>query len=189
MSIGPLDLSTIVAVQSRSKVYVMTDPTLGRVCIKEGPSELLALARHEFRVLQILNGIVGIPTPFAILENNANVAVNRVSEGEATTSNNYLVTTFLKGAPLHKLFYQFPQFPVSMAATVFSRVAAIMKQVHGRGVVHGDIKLPNILLLASANPAVALVDFGSSTIVIDSHSSIGPPAEACSTMHTRAFLF
>ena len=70
-----------------------------------------------------------------------------------------LVLELVEGGDLrHRLRVEGP-LPPAVAADVVAQVAGALAYVHGRGVVHGDVKPGNILVPADGGP-VRLADFG-----------------------------
>jgi serine/threonine protein kinase len=194
LTVSDLDLSTVVALQARTTVYVMSHAS-GRICVKRSLPEIVRLTEHEFAVLQHLDGVAGIPRAFgAVFCESSLIAESGTnkSESDVLPGTSFLLTTFFKAAPLNKLFYVSPRFPLATAATIFLHVAQIMSEVHARGVVHCDLKLSNILLNASeehdeaqhTSVPVVVVDFASAITV--SNGVKLPPNESCCTMHIRA---
>ncbi|PWU94093.1 putative protein kinase [Trypanosoma cruzi] len=78
-----------------------------------------------------------------------------------------LVTQFVKAASLDRFFYSFPVLRWSIAVQVAHQVANVLQHVHSKGVVYGDLKLPNVLLGSEGH--VWLVDFASAVIL---HSGV-----------------
>ncbi len=70
-----------------------------------------------------------------------------------------LVLAFVDGADLRRRLHADGPLPPAVAADVVAQIADALGYVHGRGVVHGDIKPGNILVPADGS-AVRLADFG-----------------------------
>ncbi len=188
MLLSELDLSTVVTVQTHTKIFVMSHKSLGRVCVKQSSPEMLQVAMHEHLVLRALEGVSGVPRVFGLVVEERDGATNAHRNAPNVS---YLLSSFFKAAPLHRLFYLSPRFSVPTAATIFKCVANILGEVHAKGVVHCDLKLPNILLKAQSISDEEVID-GNSVVVVDFGSAIlvngpkMPPNEACCTLHTRA---
>jgi serine/threonine-protein kinase len=63
------------------------------------------------------------------------------------------------GEDLRKRLRRDGPVPPAVAANVVSQVAAVLTYLHGRGIVHGDVKPGNVLVPADGGP-VRLADFG-----------------------------
>jgi len=74
----------------------------------------------------------------------------------------YLTMTFLNGEPLSALLKTRPWNEIS-AATVVSKVARGLAEVHRSGMIHRDLKLSNIILLPQGEPVIT--DFGLARLV------------------------
>jgi serine/threonine protein kinase len=72
--------------------------------------------------------------------------------------------------------------PVSMVQHIAARVVGLLRALHTARVVHGDLKLPNILL--STSGTVHLVDFGSSVVLSSESCRVKDFLQ--STLHHRA---
>lgn len=152
----------MVASQALTKVFMMQHPQHGRVCLKQADAKGFTLLKQELDILKLLEGIDGVPTGFDALSDE---------------THSYLIESFFKAAPLHKLFFQFPRFPIPLAAMCFRQVGEILKKIHNMEIVHRDIKLPNILL--SSKGIVYVVDFGHA-------SPAGKISGPWGTKHVRA---
>lgn len=74
-----------------------------------------------------------------------------------------LVTQFVKAVSLDRLFRSFPVINWSVVMGVVWQVATVLQHIHKKGVVYGDLKLPNVLVGASGH--VWLVDYASAVEV------------------------
>ncbi|RNF07586.1 protein kinase [Trypanosoma rangeli] len=74
-----------------------------------------------------------------------------------------LVTQFVKAASIDRFFHTFRVLRWSVAVQVAHQVASVLQHVHSKGVVYGDLKLPNVLLGDGGH--VWLVDFASAVVV------------------------
>ncbi len=89
------------------------------------------LMRREARALVALDGVVGVP-------------------GLIRVDRNRLEREYLDGAPMHRARPRDAEY--------FRRAMRLLRQLHGRGVVHNDLaKEPNILVIDGGHPA--FVDF------------------------------
>ncbi len=94
-----------------------------------------ALVRREFSVLRHLEGIPGIPRAYAILERRA------------------LLLEYVEGKTLGK--FKAGDLP----DRVFERLCATVRAMHGRGVVHLDLRQKKNILVAGDRPW--LLDFAN----------------------------
>ncbi|MGZ8262656.1 MAG: protein kinase domain-containing protein [Burkholderiales bacterium] len=74
----------------------------------------------------------------------------------------YYVMEYLEGETLDKLVAQHGAMPVARAIHVVRQVCAALREAHGRGLVHRDIKPHNIMLChrGAEYDVVKLLDFG-----------------------------
>jgi serine/threonine-protein kinase len=92
--------------------------------------------------------------------------VSVVDYGEDPAFGAYMVMELVDGTPLLEAFE--PPCSVKRALDVLAQLADVLDHVHKRGVVHGDIKAENVLLvMEAAGPrrrhVVRLIDFGLAT--------------------------
>jgi serine/threonine protein kinase len=94
-----------------------------------------------------------------------------VDFGEDEQFGPFMVMELLEGVRLdYKLRHDGPLAP-RVAYEVMDQIAEALRYVHGRGVVHGDIKSENILLLRSERRRVAkLLDFGLARLTHAEHA-------------------
>lgn len=153
----------VVALQSTSAVYKMKATSA-----EELPIALKCVGsvggqksiEHEWSVLQHLAGVGNI-TEAVSLRFNVVTSEEVFPKGEALKT--ILVQRFFKAAPLNKLFCMFPTIDESIVKMVVHQLVTILDEVHQRGVVYVDLKLPNILLRKDG--VIKLVDFGSSVVL------------------------
>lgn len=88
-----------------------------------------------------------------------------VDFGEDDRLGAFMVMEFLQGEPLAKLLHREKQLSIRHACEIVQQVAEALHYIHGKGIVHCDIKTENILL--TELPAtkrrklqVKLLDFG-----------------------------
>lgn len=109
--------------------YYRSKNALARSVI--GPS----LVKREYRILKLLEGVVGVPRAYAVLEGAA------------------LVTEFVAGKTIGKFR------PGELPASVFDALARTVASMHERGVAHLDLRQKkNILITPDHRPY--LIDFG-----------------------------
>jgi serine/threonine-protein kinase len=88
-------------------------------------------------------------------------AVVRVRDLLATDGQYILVLDLVNGLDLRRRLRADGPLPPAVAADVVAQIADALSYVHGRGIVHGDIKPSNILVPVDGTP-VRLTDFGVS---------------------------
>jgi len=73
----------------------------------------------------------------------------------------FLAMEFIEGTDVRKLLNDNGPLPVVRALMIIKQCADAMAYVHGKGIVHRDLKLENIMLVDEPEPdTVKLVDFG-----------------------------
>jgi serine/threonine-protein kinase len=120
--------------------YALKVVPAGRRADPRYPDQL----KHEFRVARLLDH-PNITRVYAL-------EVRRDWLFRATAVR--LLVEFAPGRALDRV----PPLPVGCALRVFERVASALEHMHGRGVVHADIKPGNLLFDAACG--VKLIDFG-----------------------------
>ncbi|MEO0563268.1 MAG: serine/threonine-protein kinase [Chloroflexota bacterium] len=79
----------------------------------------------------------------------------------------FIEMELLPNGSLHDLFHVPNVFRLSRASELLKGVAAGLDYAHGRGIIHRDIKLGNVLLAEDNVPK--LVDFGLARAVFETH--------------------
>jgi serine/threonine protein kinase len=188
---APLTFDDIVSLQSTSSVYKMLshsgDSAFALKCVAaNGGTKSL---EREWDVLLHLRGVKNITEAFALRKD---VATTEDIFPVEDRSKTVLVQRFFKAAPVHKLFSMFSHLDEAIVRRTIAQVIIILNDIHLRGVVYVDLKLPNILL--AKDGVVKLVDFGSS-VVLAQHQLDGREADGCQfprepflhgTVHVRA---
>src|SRR5712692_2650486 len=154
-----------------SRVARADDPMIGRVvAIKLFPAKMAEGAARELFLREAR--VVGqISHPFII-------ALHDMGIDEAT-STPYLVMEFVEGVPLDRQLEK-GSIPFPRACAWAGDVATALAVAHRKGVIHGDVKPANILILADNH--VKLTDFGMARLA--SHDKgdsplLGTPAYWC----------
>jgi serine/threonine protein kinase len=75
--------------------------------------------------------------------------------------NSYLVLQFMAGGSLHDIIHlsQIGSLPPQLAKFYYAYILTAITFIHSQDIIHGDLKLRNILLGADGYPV--LTDFGS----------------------------
>ena len=94
-----------------------------------------------------------------LLAQLAHPSVPQVHDLVAAHGALFLVQELCEGIDLLDVLAQVPKLPWPVAMAVFLQVARVLGLVHGKGIVHGDIKPGNLILTRSGR--VKLIDFGS----------------------------
>ena len=98
--------------------------------------------------------------------------------GQLADGRMYLLMEHVQGIELGTWLDAHGTMPFDRCLAVLKQVASAVDYLHLKGIVHGDIKPANILVDASANDFVKLVDFGiaSNTTRNDRRGVLGTPA-------------
>ena len=83
----------------------------------------------------------------------------------------YYVMDFIDSGSLEDLIKSGESVPVARAIEVFRDIATGLMHLHGKGVLHCDLKPGNVLLDQDGNPRLA--DFGQSRLKTDNSSALG----------------
>jgi len=85
----------------------------------------------------------------------------------------YYTMDLLTGESLADYLDQNDFLPVEQALPIFRQICAGLSYAHDRGIIHRDIKPPNIMLLEGSQRVVKIVDFGIAKLSIDGHPGQG----------------
>ncbi|RNF12604.1 protein kinase [Trypanosoma conorhini] len=183
------DYGTVVAALSRTVVFKQNRHPrypAGPVALKvtAGPSPLLPATcqqdtspaagpagdgathptLHEARIYARVCPHPSIPAFVECVEDSFDTSRFRAEERQCGVQRlPVLVTQFVKAASVDRFFHTFRVLRWSVAVRVAHQVASVLRHVHSKGVVYGDLKLPNVLLGGKGD--VWLVDFASATVV------------------------
>ena len=80
--------------------------------------------------------------------------------GEMDDDTPYMLMELVPGIDLGEWLDRHPSLSVKRALRILRQVACAIDHLHGQGIVHRDIKPPNIIVDPDANDAVKLLDFG-----------------------------
>lgn len=127
----------------QANTYVFSDDSR-RLVVKTplgwGPASLIRrrMLQNEYRAYGCLAGMGGIPVCYGLLKNR------------------YLVLEYVAGVPFAEARLEDPEF-------FFNALLQLIKEMHRKGVAHGDLKKKdNILVVDGRHPVV--VDFGVAII-------------------------
>ena len=101
----------------------------------------------------------------------------------STQGTIYLVMEYLDGENLNTLAERGPMVPGAIAA-IGSQIADALEAMHGAGVIHGDVKPDNVVVLYEQGiagwPRIKVIDFGVSKFLdkpeVDDGSIAGTPS-------------
>jgi serine/threonine protein kinase len=85
--------------------------------------------------------------------------VRYLAHGDLSDGGAYIITEWLPGTGLDGLLHQGP-LTVAQSLTLLVRTASILAAAHARGIVHLDLKPPNLFLVDGDPAHVRLLDFG-----------------------------
>ncbi|KAG1741569.1 kinase-like domain-containing protein [Suillus paluster] len=151
-----LSLNNCATIQAR--VFKATDQITGQVvAVKKSRVPLRfkrTVIQHEARVLQMLCGHPTIPLV---------CAVERFEHFE------YLSMELL-GPNIRAIVEKAEAVRKRIAPRLAVQMLSALKHVHSHGIIHGDIKLDNILLCPTDHHRIRLINFGIT------HQYLGQPA-------------
>lgn len=93
------------------------------------------------------------------LSQPGSVAVYEQGEWAGTI---YIVMEFLEGRSLDGVIFEEGPLPVARATDIVLQICDVLIEAHGLGILHGDLKPANVILLGGGNgrERVKVVDFG-----------------------------
>lgn len=169
-SFGRYRVESLIARGGMAAVYRAHDPLIGRtVAVKVLSRELAAdpsfLARFEREAQTI-----------AALEHPAIVSIYDFGDQDGQP---YLVMRYMEGGSLRELIARGP-LSLEHTLAILERVSAALQHAHDHGVIHRDLKPPNVFFDSEGN--AYLGDFGivrlgkEATALTQSGAVIGSPA-------------
>lgn len=147
---GRYRLEAEIARGAIGTVFRGTDTTTGApVAVK--------LLRSE--VAEVADLVTGFTAEAEVLSELDHPSVVRVRDFVSNGSEHALVMELIVGLDLRRRVRAEGPLPPAVAANVVAQVADALAYVHGRGIVHGDVKPGNLLVPDDGGP-VRLADFG-----------------------------
>ncbi|MDQ3761574.1 MAG: class III lanthionine synthetase LanKC [Actinomycetota bacterium] len=180
----PYRVEQVLHFSNGGGLYEATDQRTGtRVVLKEARphaglasdgADAVQRLQRERETLERLAGIKGVPA---------------VHDHFTLGEHHFLALEFIEGKPLNKVFAQ--RYPLSdptagpaefaayteWALRVYAQIEDIITAIHGRGVIHGDLHLFNVIVRDDGRPT--LIDFEVATRVGEvRRPTLGSPAFA-----------
>jgi eukaryotic-like serine/threonine-protein kinase len=171
MQVGRYEIIDVIGTGANSKVVRAHDPMIGRIVAIKLFSPALAQGTGRDKFLQEARVVGQLSHPCVVTLHDMGI--------DEPTQTPYLVMEFLEGQPLDKILGK-GSIPVPRACAWVGEIASALHLAHRRGVIHGDIKPANVLILDDGR--VKLTDFGMARLA--SHDKkdtplLGTPAYWC----------
>ena len=150
-TVGRYELASELGRGAMGVVYKATDPVLGRfVAIKtiNMALERDGIENYEARFYKEARAAGGLSHP------NIVTIYDVAKNGDIA----YMAMEFVEGVELRDLLSSGRPLPVAQAISVAAQVAEGLAYAHERGIVHRDIKPPNIMVTPGGS--VKIADFG-----------------------------
>ena len=150
-SIGRYEIVSELGRGAMGVVYKATDPVLGRpVAIKtiNMALERDGIENYEARFYQEARAAGGLNHP----------SIVTIYDVGKTGDIAYMAMEFVEGVELRSLLSGGRPLPVAQALSIAAQVAEGLAYAHERGIVHRDIKPPNIMVTPGGS--VKIADFG-----------------------------
>lgn len=151
---GEYRILSALGVGSMGLVYKGAHQTDGRVvAIKVLKRELIADPSQQRRFLDEARAVAACNHPGII---------DVFSVGQLASDEPYLVMEFLEGEPLDARLAREKRLPVDQVLDFGIAIAAALQAAHASGVIHRDLKPPNIFLVKKRDGGFTpkLIDFG-----------------------------
>lgn len=144
-----LRVEKVLAESPRSQVYRVRNTVTQTACILKTPSprcEDIDAVRREYA------------TETWVLRRIRHPRLPRVAEPPQPRSALYVLTEPVEGQSLRSWMRRFPQAPVTEATQIARQIAAALRALHRRDIVHRDVRPENVLL--DGNGQATLIDLG-----------------------------
>ncbi len=146
-TIGPFRVDGRIGAGGMGQVYLGTDPHGRRAAIKVAHSELASDERFRERFRREIRMASTIPGWFTAA----------VLAADPDAAPPWLATAYVEGPSLQERVRDGGPLPPQEVAALGARLAAGLAIVHATGLVHRDLKPPNVILSAHGP---RLIDFG-----------------------------
>jgi eukaryotic-like serine/threonine-protein kinase len=173
VQVGRYQILEIIGTGATSRVARAHDPMIGRIVAIKLFSPELARGEARERFLKEARVVGQLSHPSIIALHDMGI--------DESTQTPYLVMEYLEGQPLDRVLEK-GSVPYPRACAWAAEVATALAAAHRKGVIHGDVKPANILILDENRNRVKLTDFGMARLA--SHATkdtplLGTPAYWC----------
>ena len=171
MQVGRYQIIDSIGSGANSKVVRAHDPMIGRIVAIKLFSPALAQGEGRNKFLQEARVVGQLSHPCIVTLHDMGI--------DDATNTPYLVMEFLEGQPLDKLLGK-GNVPFPRACAWVGELASALTIAHRRGVIHGDLKPANVLILDDGR--VKLTDFGMARLANHDKKDtalLGTPAYWC----------
>lgn len=136
---------------SYGEVFLATDEKGSKFAVKKISKKACQLSKinEEVSACKQVQGSRNVPDLLEAMEDEQNY---------------YLVFELIEGRDLLRVTMEKKGFDESVAKILFSKMINTLSDIHGRGVIHHDLKLENILY-CEKNQEPYIIDFGLSTLL------------------------
>jgi eukaryotic-like serine/threonine-protein kinase len=171
MQVGRYKIIDTIGSGANSKVVRAHDPMIGRIVAIKLFSPALAQGEGRNKFLQEARVVGQLSHPCIVTLHDMGI--------EESTQTPYLVMEFLEGQPLDKILSK-GNIPFPKACAWVGEMSSALVAAHKKGVIHGDIKPANVLILDDGR--VKLTDFGMARLANHDKKDtalLGTPAYWC----------
>ncbi|HYL64908.1 MAG TPA: serine/threonine-protein kinase [Candidatus Methylomirabilis sp.] len=171
MQVGRYQIIDAIGTGANSKVVRAHDPMIGRIVAIKLFSPALAQGEGRNKFLQEARVVGQLSHPCIVTLHDMGI--------DDATNTPYLVMEFLEGQPLDKVLGK-GNVPFPRACAWVGELASALNVAHRRGVIHGDLKPANVLILDDGR--VKLTDFGMARLANHDKKDtalLGTPAYWC----------
>ena len=171
MQVGRYQVIDVIGAGANSKVVRAHDPMIGRIVAVKLFSPALAQGEGRNKFLQEARVVGQLSHPCIVTLHDMGI--------DDATNTPYLVMEFMEGQPLDKILSK-GNIPFPRACAWVGEIASALSTAHRRGVIHGDLKPANVLILDDGR--VKLTDFGMARLANHDKKDtalLGTPAYWC----------
>jgi eukaryotic-like serine/threonine-protein kinase len=171
MQVGRYKIIDTIGSGANSKVVRAHDPMIGRIVAVKLFSPALAQGEGRNKFLQEARVVGQLSHPCIVTLHDMGI--------DDGTQTPYLVMEFLEGQPLEKILNR-GNIPFPKACAWVGEMSSALVAAHKKGVIHGDIKPANVLILDDGR--VKLTDFGMARLANHDKKDtalLGTPAYWC----------
>jgi eukaryotic-like serine/threonine-protein kinase len=171
MQVGRYKIIDTIGSGANSKVVRAHDPMIGRIVAVKLFSPALAQGEGRNKFLQEARVVGQLSHPCIVTLHDMGI--------DEATQTPYLVMEYLEGQPLDKVVGK-GTVPFPKACAWVGEMSSALVAAHKKGVIHGDIKPANVLILDDGR--VKLTDFGMARLANHDKKDtalLGTPAYWC----------